>query len=65
MNIEFSLSFEGFHALYAVISLVMALMTTVFSFEFLRSEPHRLRYGTFVALTMAATGLPRIRPEPA
>ena len=55
MNIGFSLSFEGFHALYAVISLVMALMTTLFSFEYLRHEPHRLRYGTFVALTMAAT----------
>ena len=49
----FSVSFEGFHALYAAVTLLMTLCTTVFSFEYLGHEPHRLRYWTFVALTLA------------
>ena len=52
---SFSVSFEGFHALYAAVTLLMTLCTTVFSFEYLGHEPHRLRYWTFVALTLAAT----------
>ena len=51
----FSVSFEGFHVLYAVVTLVMALMTTLLSVEYMGHEPHRLRYWTFVTLTLAAT----------
>ncbi|NMA08992.1 MAG: NADH dehydrogenase [Clostridiales bacterium] len=50
----FSFTFEGFHLLYAAIAVFMTVLTSLFTFEYLGHEPHKLRYWFFVALTMLA-----------